>query len=200
MGGPYSASASRATASPEKGLTRRRDRLYFKRSTMEPDYPEIPEYLRELAERGELEEIRIDPEGNWLHRGEPFANRRIIEFFNRSVAVTREGGYVLHYADFTYPIVVDDAPVFVTGVRFEGVGESERVRIITSLGNEEDLDIRSLHYRQGRGLYCYVREGTLLAKFRRSPSFQIMERLEESEDTFAVTLCGRRIVLSEKTE
>lgn len=167
---------------------------------MEADFPEIPEYLRELAARGELDEIRIDREGGWLHKGEPFTNRRIIEFFNRSVAVTHDGSYVIHYADFTYPIVVEDAPVFVTGVRFEGVGEFETIRILTSLGEEEDLDIRSLHYRQGQGLYCYVREGALLAKFRRSPSFQIMERLEESDDTFAVTLCGRRIVLSEKTE
>ncbi len=167
---------------------------------MPDDYAEIPDYIRELFETGELEEIRIDAEGNWLHAGESFTNQRIIDFFNRSVDVTADGVYVIHYGPFVHPIVVEDAPVFITGVRVEGFGDFERIFVMPTTGVEEELDIRSLGFRRSGGLYCRVKNGRLQAKFRRSPSFQILDRLEESDDTFYITLCGQRIVLTEKVE
>lgn len=167
---------------------------------MGDDYAEIPEYIRELFETGELEEIRIDAEGTWLHAGEPFVNQRIIDFFNRCVDVTADGMFVIRYGPFVHPIVVEDAPVFITGVRFEGFGEFERVFVMPTTGVEEELDLGGLGYRRSGGLYCRVKNGRLQAKFKRSPSFQILERLEESEDTFYITLRGQRIVLTEKVE
>lgn len=168
---------------------------------MENEFPEIPEYIKDLMESGErIDEIRLDREGNWLHNGEPFANKRIIDFFNKSVGVTADGAYVLHYGPFVYPIVVEDAPVFVTGVRVEGFGPFEKVFITLFNGEEEELDIHKLHYQQEKGLYCYVNRGRLLAKFKRSPSFQILERLEETNDTFYLEICGEKIVLKEKIE
>lgn len=167
---------------------------------MDDDYPELPDYVRELLKSPEpVDEIRLDAEGNWLHDGVPFTNERIIDFFNRSVDITREGTHVVHYGNFVYPITVDDAPVFVSGVTVEGFGAMETIRLTLSNGTEEVLDIHSLHYRVERGLYCYIRGGRLLAKFRRSPSFQILERLEENDDIFYLTLRGEKIVLSEKT-
>lgn len=168
---------------------------------MDENFPEIPDYILNLIKSGErIDEIRIDREGNWLHNGEPFVNQRIIDFFNRSVDITKDGEYVIHYSDFVYPIVVEDAPVFVTGVRFEGFGDFESAFITLTTGGEEELGIHTLHYKQDAGLYCYVHGGMLLAKFKRSPSFQVLDRLEESDDTFFLTICGERIVLSEKLD
>jgi hypothetical protein len=164
------------------------------------EFAEIPDYIRDLMDSGELEEIRLDKEGNWFHAGEAFTNERIIDFFNRSVDVTKDGTYVLHYADFTYPINVEDAPVFVSGIVIKGFGIFEQVVLQLSTATEERLDHRTLFYRQESGLYCYVRGGRLKARFRRSPFFQILERLEESDDTFYISICGEKVVLTEKTE
>lgn len=164
------------------------------------DYAELPEYIREIMEAGGgIEDIRLDADGNWFHNGESFVNERIIDFFNRSVDVTRDGTFVLRYAGFIYPITVEDAPVFVSGIIVKGFGVFEQVVLQLSLGTEERLAPHTLFYREKSGLYCYVREGKLLAKFRRSPSFQLLERLEESEDTFYISICGEKIVLTEKT-
>ncbi|HDP80531.1 MAG TPA: DUF1285 domain-containing protein [Spirochaetes bacterium] len=166
---------------------------------MENDYPELPEYIQELIRSGEgIEEIRLDGEGNWFHNGEPFTNERIIDFFNRSVNLSRDGRFVLHYGEFVYPIVVEDTPVFVTGVVVEGFGPMEDIRLCLSTGDEEYLDTRTLYYRQESGLYCYVRNGRMPAKFKRSPSYQLLERLEESDDTFYLIIRGEKIVLTEK--
>jgi len=168
---------------------------------MENDYPELPEYIQELIRSGEgIEEIRLDGEGNWFHNGEPFLNERIIDFFNRSVDLGRDGMYVLHYGEFVYPIVVEDTPLFVTGVVVEGFGPMEDIRLCLSTGEEEYLDTRTLYYRQESGLYCYVRNGRMPAKFKRSPSYQLLERLEESDDTFYLIIRGEKIVLTEKKD
>ncbi len=166
---------------------------------MSEEYPEIPEYIKNLMESGErIEEIRIDAEGNWYHEGEPFTNQRIIDFFNRSVDVTADGEYVLHYDDYVYPIVVEDTPVFVTGVRVEGFSFFENIYITLSTGEEEELDETSLNYSKPDGLYCRVRNGRMPAKFKRSPSFQLLERLQETDDTYYITIRGNKIVLEEK--
>ncbi len=165
---------------------------------MEHEYPEIPDFIKELIDSGEaIDEIRIDREGRWTHNGEPFANRRIVDFFNRSIARTADGTYVIHYADFTYPITVEDVPIFVTGVRFKGFGNFESITLTLTNGAEEELDASTLFYRDNC-LYCHVCDGRMPARFHQSPSFQILERLEETDDMFYVVICGKRIILKEK--
>lgn len=166
---------------------------------MATEYPEIPDFIKKLMDAGEqIDEIRIDEEGNWFHNGIPFSNRKIINFFNRSIGITEDGDYVIHYSDFVYPVVVEDVPVFITGVTIEGFGDFEKVLMNLSTGEVQELDIDTLYYRDNHCLYCYVRDGRIPAKFKRSPSFQILERLEESDDTFYLRIGGRRIVLKEK--
>ncbi|MBN1532929.1 MAG: DUF1285 domain-containing protein [Spirochaetes bacterium] len=166
---------------------------------MEQNLPELPEYLKGPLQRGELiDTILLDREGNWFHNGEPIRHERIVALFNRSVSRTAEGTYVIHYGEHVYPIDVEDAPVFVTGVRFEGFAAFERVFINLSTGEEEELDIQTLIYRKNNALYCRVRQGSLTAKFRRSPSFHILERLDESGGRYYLTLCGKRIYLKKE--
>jgi hypothetical protein len=168
---------------------------------MEENFPEIPEEIKKLLESGELiDEIRLDAEGNWTHNGQPFLNERIIDYFNRSVDVTRDNIYVIHYGNFVYPITVEDAPLFITGVRFEGAGELERVHVTIRSRGEEILDPATLHVGVNNSLYCRVCGGRFPAKFMRSPSFQVLERLEESEDIFHLEIGGKRIVLQEKLD
>jgi hypothetical protein len=167
---------------------------------MENEYPEINEFIKGLMKSGEIDEIRIDEEGIWTHKGQEFTNRRIIDFFTRSIDVTAEGDYVIHYGDSIYPVTVDDVPLFITGARFDGFGSFEKVFITISTGEEEELDPETLYYRENNCLYCYVRKGRIPAKFSRSPSFQILERLEETDDIFFVDICGKRIVLREKVD
>jgi hypothetical protein len=164
---------------------------------MTEPYPEIPEEIKELLERGEaIDEIRLDRNGGWLHNGKPFTNRKIIDFFNRSIGVTRDGTHVVQYDRYVYPIVVEDAPLFVTGVRYRGFGRWEKIEMNLSNGATEVLDIHSLEYRN-KTFYCRVCGGRMTAKFRNSPFFHIMERLEEVNGTFYLGLCGEKIIINQ---
>lgn len=165
-------------------------------------YPEIPDYIKELIESGELkDEIFLDREGVWFHNREKFSNQRIIDFFNKSVNITASGEYVVHYGNYTFPITVEDAPVFVTGVIFDGFGDFETIKLNLSTGEEEELDCSTLYVKENNSLYCRVRSGRLTAKFRRSPSFHILERLEEdSSGEYYLYLCGEKIKLKREMD
>ncbi len=169
--------------------------------TMDAEYPEIPEEIKKLIESGEkIDEIRLDAGGNWTHNGVPFTNDRIIDFFNKSIDITRDGQYVIHYGNFVYPIVVEDVPCFITGVRFEGFGSFETVYITIRSRGEEELDPETLCVGAQNALYCRVHGGKFPAKFLHSPSFEILDRLEESDDVFYLNIAGKRIVLKEKID
>lgn len=160
-------------------------------------HPEIPQYLRDMLDAGEkIDDILLDKEGNWYHNGEKFINEKIIAFFSRSVNITDKGEYVLHYGEHTYPIRVEDAPYFVSGVRFEGFGSFERIFLTLSSGETEELDPNTLYCGDNNALYCRIKKGRMIAKFKRSPSFSILERLDESSDgKYFVRLCGINIEL-----
>jgi uncharacterized protein len=160
---------------------------------MENSYPEIPEEIKELFEKGELnDEIRLDKDGNWLHNGESFSNKKIIEFFNRSINITRDGTYVIHYGEYTYPIIVEDAPLFVTGLWYKGFGKYEKITINLTSETEELLDIHSLYYKN-KTMYCRVYGGRMIARFKHSPFYHLMERLDEVDGEFYLSLCGEKI-------
>lgn len=167
---------------------------------METQHPEIPEYIKDLIASGAgIDEILIDKEGVWYHNGEKFTNEKIISFFSRSVNVTADGEYVIHYGEYTYPIKVEDVPFFVTGVTFKGFGNFESISLNLSSGETEELNCSSLYCKKNNALYCKIKNGTMPAKFKRSPSFNILERLEESNDgKFHLRLCGQIIELRVK--
>jgi len=170
-----------------------------KKNYIDDDAPEIPEYIREMMKTGEIaDRIVLDREGNWHHNGEPFTNKKIIDFFNKSVNISIDGHFVLHYSNYTYPIEVEDVAVFITGVRFEGFGSFERVIMNLTTGQTDELDPDTLYYRQNNALYCSVLGGKFQARFMRSPSFHILDRLDEIEGSFYLTICGKRIKLEKR--
>jgi hypothetical protein len=163
-------------------------------------YPEIPDYLKRMMQDGEeLDEIRIDSEGHWFHNGISFKNKKIISFFNKSIDITRDGVYVLNYSGFVYPLIVEDAPLFITGFRLIKNDDEESVLIALNSGEVETLDLNTLHFKNN-ALYCFVKNGEILAKFKRSPSYELLQDVKDNDDIYYLELCGRRIVLSEKVE
>ena len=167
---------------------------------MENSFPEIPDYIQKLIdEGGQIEEIRIDAEGRWFHNGEPFKNKKIISFFNKSIDKTKDGTYILSYSGYVYPVIVEDAPLFVTGFRLVKNGEGECILIALNSGETEKLDLNTLHYKNN-ALYCLVKGGNILAKFKRSPSYELLQNIKDNDDIFYIDLCGKRIVLSGKME
>lgn len=155
-------------------------------------------FTEEFGLEEPLDEILLDKNGEWWHNDTPFTNKKIIDFFNRSICRTSEGTYVLQYDRYIFPIIVEDAPVFVTGVRFDGFAQCERIFLNLSTGQVEELNIESLVYRNST-LYCMIGDGSFMAKFKRSPAFHILDRLDESNGHYFLNICGRQIPLKQES-
>lgn len=161
-------------------------------------YPVIPDYIRKQMESGEEDKIKLDAEGKWFHNGKPFLNKKIIDFFNRSIDITEDGIYVVSYSDYVHPIVVEDVPVFINGIMIDYKDtDKESVQIALSSGQVEILDVSTLYFKDN-ALYCRVMNGKFPAKFKRSPCYELLSRVEEDEKCYYINLCTRKIVLSEK--
>lgn len=161
-------------------------------------YPVIPDYIRKQMESGEEDKIKLDAEGKWFHNGRPFLNKKIIDFFNRSIDITEDGIYVVSYSDYVHPIIVEDVPVFINGIMFiDKDTEKETVQIALSSGETEILDVSTL-YLKDNALYCRVSSGKFPAKFKRSPNYEMLSCAEEDDEGFFITLCGKKLRLSEK--
>ena len=145
----------------------------------------VPEPVRKALERGlPLDEIRIDGVGQWWHNGVLIEHDRIIKLFSRSVTVTEGGTFVLQIGPYTYPIVVDDTPLFVaTAIVDEAAGE---VRARLNDGTEERLDLATLDCEPDGRLKVRVKDGHLNARFLRRAFHDLIDYLDETSDGYVL--------------
>ncbi len=158
-------------------------------SALDPTLPEV--VRRFLAGGGVLESIRLDAHGNWWHQNGLFNNARIADLFFRSVDRTEGGTWVLKVGRFTYPIEVEDTGFFVERIQFAGQNTTETVHITLSDHTTEQLDLTSLRYRENRGIYSTIKEGKFRAHFKRPAYYDLLERLEEVSDNYALYIADQ---------
>ncbi len=144
-------------------------------------------------------------DGRWAHEGQPIANRRLREAFDRGVrflpgqgangeggrGANGEGVFVVTLGRFRGQIEVEEAGFFVRGF------ESETGAITLSDGSVERLDVRSLQYStRGAALLCRVkrnlRSAGLLARFTQAAQAELLNAVEGAGDGLALQIAGAR--------
>lgn len=154
-----------------------------------------PDHLKELISTGKPEKkIFLNMHGTWFIENEPVEDKETADFLSRSICKITESSYAVNYGESFYPVTVEDAPVFVTDIRFKGFASFERVFIRLAGMDEEELRAETLVYRN-RNLYCRIRKGDMTAKFFLSPAVHILDRLTELNGEYSVNLCEKKIVL-----
>jgi len=129
----------------------------------------------------------LDKEGRWFHDGVEITHKLTADLFSRSLERDPAGGYRLVVGPEWSPVEVEDTPFMVKGVEFE----ESRVLVKLNDGSEEDLDLASLWAGADNVLYCLVKLGDYPARFLRPAYYQLMEKLVETEDGFAVSVGGK---------
>lgn len=106
----------------------------------------------------EESEIRLKENGKWIHQGEPFRNRKIIEFFHRAIRKDTQGEFYLENVyegeeEHVY-FEVEDTAYFVTTLGFDQQALAFKVTLNT--GDQGLVDVRGL-WSDDRGvMYCRV--------------------------------------------
>jgi hypothetical protein len=133
--------------------------------------------------------------GRWSHEGQPIANRRLREAFDRGVRfLPGEGAggedvFVVTLGRFRGQIEVEDAAFFVRGF------EPETGAITLSDGSVERLDVASLQASpRDAALLCRVKRDLhpagLLARFFQAPQAELLNAVEGGGEEPALRIAG----------
>ncbi len=136
-------------------------------------------------------------DGRWAHEGQPIANRRLREAFDRGVrflpgeGANGEDVFVVTLGRFRGQIEVEEAAFFVRGF------EPETGAITLSDGSVERLDVRSLRSSpRDAALLCCVKRNLcsagLLARFTQAAQAELLNAVEDAGDGLALRVSGAR--------
>ena len=141
-------------------------------------------------------------DGSWTHEGQPIANRRLREAFDRGVRfLPGEGGegedvFVVTLAHFRGQIEVEEAAFFVRSF------EPETGAIALSDGSIEPLDVASLRSSpRDAALLCRVKRDLdpagLLARFGLAAQAELLHAVEDAGEGPALQIDGVPLRLPE---
>ncbi len=139
-------------------------------------------------------------DGRWSHDGQPIANRRLREAFDRGVrflpgeGANGEDVFVVTLGRFRGQIEVEEAGFFVRGF------EPETGAITLSDGSVERLDVRSLRSSpRDAALLCCVKRNLcsagLLARFTHAAQAELLNAVDDAGDGLALRIAGARHLL-----
>ena len=102
--------------------------------------------------------IRLKEDGRWIHQGEFFSNRKIIDFFHRAIRKDQRGEYYLHNVyegkeEHVY-FEVEDTAYFIESLKFDRKAQAFLVTLNT--GDDGYVDVRGFRADERGVMYCRV--------------------------------------------
>ena len=135
-------------------------------------------------------------DGRWTHEGQPIANRKLREHFDRSVEyLPDERKYIVRLRHFRGEIELEEAGFFVRELDLDA-GE-----VLLSDGTRSPFDVASLHASPIDGaLLCRVKrelsQAGLLARFTHAAQAELLGAVVEGSDGEpAIEVAGRTVSL-----
>ena len=132
-------------------------------------------------------------DGRFLHEGQPIANRKLREHFDRSVEyLPDEDKYIVRLRHFRGQIEVEEAAFFVRALDLA-------TGIVTlSDGSSEPLDVSTLAESPiDSALLCRVKRelapAGLLARFLHGPQAELLQAVEPDGEGFALSIGGQSV-------
>jgi hypothetical protein len=148
-----------------------------------------------MIERLRQTGIRLDREGRLWHEGAEIAHPGLRRALLRWLDRRDDGRPILRLDERRYAYVdVDDADLLVLAARWDG----DRALVTLNDETTEELDYASLAVGDDDALYCRVRGGVLEARITTPAYYTLAERIEETDDGFALRAVGRLFVIGDR--
>ncbi len=147
-----------------------------------------PVHLWNPANCGEID-IRIRPDGTWLHEGTPIGRPALVRLFSTVLRRDEDGVYLVTPVE-KLKIVVEDAPFVAVGMERDG----EVLRFVTNVGDEVEagpehpIRVETAPSGEPRP-YVHVRGG-LEALVARAVFYELVELGEPREGRLGVRSGG----------
>jgi hypothetical protein len=137
-------------------------------------------------EKFDTNNIRLNAEGVWFHEGIEITHERTIEMLFKSV-LAKSGKYFLSGEKKPVPFVVDDVAFFVRSI----LEKKDGFVIKLSDYTQESLDVSTLDVASDNQLYCFIKSGSVKAKFERKVYYELMKKLDQRDGYFGLVINGK---------
>ena len=144
----------------------------------------------------EESEIRLKEDGRWIHQGELFSNRKIIEFFHQAIRKDEKGQYYLHNVydgreEHVY-FEVEDTAYFVETLEFDGQAQAFVVGLNT--GDSGLVDVKGFETDERGVMYCRVLDDDR-ARLTANAMQQLADLSRMDEGGIYVDLTGEKVYI-----
>jgi hypothetical protein len=141
------------------------------------------EQIERLRQTG----IRLDAQGRFWHEGELVSHKGFQRALRKWLDVLPDGRPILRLDDKRYAYVeIEDAFLLVTSARWDG----DRAFVQLNDDSGEELAYGTLEQGDDDALYCKARGGKLRARITTPAYYVLAERIEETDDGFALRAAG----------
>jgi hypothetical protein len=144
----------------------------------------------------EESEIRLKQDGRWIHQGEFFTNRKIIDFFHRAIRKDQQGKYYLHNVyegreEHVY-FEVEDTAYFVETIEFDK--QAKAFRVVLNTGDDGFVDVRGLETDERGVMYCRVLDDDR-ARLTANAMQQLADLSQMDAEGVYVDLTGEKVYI-----
>ncbi len=146
--------------------------------------------------------IKLSERGLWFHEGEPFKNKKIIEFFHRAIRKDAGGRYYLHNTFEPFERLdgkqeqvyfeVEDTAYFVMHLTLHT--GADRLRGVLNTGAAVDIDAHTLEQDPRGVMYCRVLDHDR-ARLTLNALHDLADLAEENDRGIYLDLAGERIYI-----
>lgn len=105
-----------------------------------PGQPPIHKWHPELS--GDMD-LRINRDGQWIHKGAPLGRDAIVKLFSTILRREEDNQYYLVTPVEKWRIQVDDTPLLAHSLEVEGSGKTQILRLTTNVG--ETIEVGEQH-------------------------------------------------------
>lgn len=134
-------------------------------------------------EKLNTDNIRLSAEGVWLHDDVEITHQRTVEMLFKSILV-KNGKYFLSGEKKPVPFVVDDVAFFVKGISEKNGG----LVLKLSDDSQETLVVSTLDIGPDNQFYCFIKSGSVKAKFERKVYYELMKKLDQRDGYYGLVL------------
>lgn len=148
-----------------------------------PGRPPLDKWHPDLS--GDMD-LRINRDGQWIHKGEPLGREAIVRLFSTILRREEDNQYYLVTPVEKWRIQVEDAPLLAHSLEKEGSGEQQILRLTTNmgetleLGKEHPLEVGQYEESGQPRPVVYVRHG-VEARLTTSAYYDLADHVVEQE-------------------
>ncbi len=132
------------------------------------------------GDKNEPFRISINRDGQWFYNQQEITHQGVLRYFSQHLERNSQGQHFLVLNRERCLVYVEDTPLLISIISYSH-NSQESFKLILNDGSEEMLMVDTLNIDAQDNIYCWVRNKTLEAKFKKNSYIELAKYLHYDE-------------------